>query len=125
MGDQGTRVDPDKCLECGQDIKGQITPICLGCLHKREARIKREREREAWAIREPKDLALSADSKKVGCKFHLVMAVDATWTYCGQRPTQPKKQRRRVPPRDLPDRMCPDCLRVLEHIQKTAASPAA
>jgi hypothetical protein len=108
----------EQCDECGAALlKLQITKICQKCLDKRYIRILREQEREAWVEKPPADLAISHARGLA----HLVLAVDAGWTYCGQKATEPKKRRHRARLDGLPDDVCTDCRDAFNYIRKTAA----
>jgi hypothetical protein len=111
----------DQCLECGEPILNQVAQICEKCLIKRYCRLRLEDERCAWAASLPQDIALSANSRKVGHAVHLVLIVDPRFTYCGQRAMQPKKQRQRVAWASLPPDVCPDCVLTMERIRLTAS----
>jgi hypothetical protein len=105
-------------MECGAILKMQISPICIGCLEKRNYKILRNRELEAWTAKPPKELVLSKDARKSKQLYHLVLMVDRQITYCGQKATQPGKMRRRVAVAALPEmNSCPDCMGILRRIQ--------
>ena len=111
-------LDVDKCLECGACLPAlALGAICKPCIARRYWRVALEREREVWAGSVKKVML----SREKGNISHLVMMNDPGLTYCGHKPTEPRRRRLEVRPVELTTTsLCDGCRAALARVRPIA-----
>lgn len=110
--------NPLHCPACGAVLPaGALVATCKGCLKRRYAGVLLAREAEHLTDQAEPSLVVAQQ----GLRYHLVLAVDHTRTYCGRRVlTQPfKKIKHRISV--LPDVVCKACVQKLDEVKALSA----